>query len=563
GGTATYAELPGTKPNYIFPMLSGTYYSVANIEQFERLSYRSLYWVGKSGKPVINPAMSLAYPPSFSSDNTVVSIKLRNYMWSDGKPVSARDVSFWINLLKANRKGFGAYIPGEFPDNLKGYKVTGPKSLQLTLTGPVNQKWVTYDQLSQITPLPQQTWDKTSTAAPIGNYDKTAAGAVKVFKYLTSQSKKIATYGSNPLWQTVDGPWKLDVYRQDGYVKFKANGKYSGPTKPTLAYFVEMPFTTDTSELNVLRSGHTIDYGYLPVQDASQKRVLAQKGYTTDVWKGWGTNYFIFNFNNPGVGPIFHQAYIRQAMQSLVNQPAFVKGPLKGYGHTNYGPVPSQPATYATSYEAKGPWPYDPSAAVKMLAAHGWSVKPHGVTTCIRPGAGSTDCGSGIPAAAKLSFTLDYASGNVVTKLEMQVLQSSFARAGIKITLSSGPFDTVIAKASPCTPSQPTCSWEMVNWGGGWTYGVNPYPTGDQIFATSSGSNFSNYSSPTADKLINATVHGSASLAAYQNYLAKEVPVIWMPEAPYQISEVSSQLHGATPQSPIESLTPENWYRLK
>ncbi|HEX3489256.1 MAG TPA: hypothetical protein VHU92_07925, partial [Streptosporangiaceae bacterium] len=35
GGTATYAEPPGTTPNYIFPMLTGAYYSVANIEQFQ------------------------------------------------------------------------------------------------------------------------------------------------------------------------------------------------------------------------------------------------------------------------------------------------------------------------------------------------------------------------------------------------------------------------------------------------------------------------------------------------------------------------------------------------
>src|SRR5580692_7899625 len=104
GGTATFAEPPGVTPNYIFPMLTGAYYSVANIEQFQRLSFRSLYWIGNGqGQPVVDPAMSLAQTPVYSHGNTVVTVHLGNYTWSDGKPVTTRDVAFWINLLKVNK----------------------------------------------------------------------------------------------------------------------------------------------------------------------------------------------------------------------------------------------------------------------------------------------------------------------------------------------------------------------------------------------------------------------------------------------------------------------------
>lgn len=34
GNTATFAEEPAAIPNYIFPMLTGAYYSTTNIEQF-------------------------------------------------------------------------------------------------------------------------------------------------------------------------------------------------------------------------------------------------------------------------------------------------------------------------------------------------------------------------------------------------------------------------------------------------------------------------------------------------------------------------------------------------
>jgi peptide/nickel transport system substrate-binding protein len=558
--TATFAEEPGAGPDYIFPMLTGTYYSVANIEEFQRLSYRSLYWIGDNGSPVINQAMSLADMPTYSDGNTVVTIHLRNYKWSDGQPVTTRDVAFWINLLKANKASFAAYIPGEFPDNLKSYKIVNSQEIVLTLTKAFNPNWFTYDQLSQITPIPAQTWDKTSASGQAGNYDQTPSGAVKVFNYLTAQSKDIATYGSNPLWQVVDGPWKMASYQSGGYVKFAANPAYSGPDNHKLKFFVEQPYTSETSELNVLRSGHTLSYGYVPLQESSQAKVLQGQGYTSAAWNSWGINFFVLNYNNPTTGAIVSQPYVRQAMQSLIDENAYIKGPLQGYGHTEYGPIPSKPSNpFVDSYETNGPWPYSVSAATNLLKSHGWTVHPGGVSTCTSPGSGASQCGAGVPSGAKMVFSLPYASGNVEGSQEMQALKSAYSQAGIQVNLSTAPFNTIISRVAPCKSSQSTCSWQMAWWGGGWTYGVDPYPTGDQLFATGSGSNFSNYSDSGLDALIGATVHANTSLQSYEDYMAKNAPVIWLPMPVYQLSEIASNLHGATPQSPIESLTPENW----
>jgi len=565
GGTVTFAEPSGVTPNYIFPMLTAAYYSVANIEQFQRLSFRSLYWIGNGrGQPVVDPALSLAALPVYSDNDSVVTIHLGNYTWSDGQPVTTRDVAFWINLLRANKTDFAAYIPGEFPDNLKSYKIVNSKTIVLTLTGSYNPTWFTYDQLSQITPLPAQAWDKTSATGAVGNYDTTPAGAKAVFAFLTAQSKDIATYGSNPLWKVVDGPWKLVSYQTDGYAKFAANRDYAGPVKPRFSYFAELPFTSDTAELNVLRSGTTIDYGYLPTEDAPQASALASDGYTTTQWQGWGTSFFLMNFQNPKTGPIIAQAYIRQAMQSLIDEPAYLSGPLEGYGHTDYGPVPAEPSNpYVDAYEAKGPWPYSPATAVKLLSGHGWTVKRSGVTTCTSPGSGTGHCGAGIAAGTPLSFSLQYATGVAWVNEEMLALKSSFAQAGIQLSLTTAPFDSIISLLAPCTKTEASCSWQMLNYGGGWTYGVDPYPTGDQLFATGSGSNSSNYSDPEADRLIAATVHGPGTLTAFENYFADQIPVLWMPQPVYQISEISKNLHGTLPQSPIESLTPEDWYLTK
>ena len=564
GGTATFAEGPGATPNYIFPMITAAYYSVANIEQFQRLSFRSLYWIGNpQGQPVVDPAMSLAALPAYSNGNKTVTIHLGNYNWSDGKPVTTRDVAFWINMVRANKASFAAYIPGEFPDSLKSYKIVNAKTIVLTLNQSVNPTWFTYDQLSQITPLPRG-WDKTSATGKVGNYDQSTSGAKAVFNFLTAQSKNIATYGTNPLWKMVDGPWEMVNYQSNGYVKFQANPNYSGPKKPTLKYFIEQPFTTDTAELNVLRSGNSLDYGYLPEQEASQKGQLASQGYTTVPWQGWGTTYFLMNWQNPKTGPLVHQLYIRQAMQSLIDEKSFVAGPLKGYGHVNYGPVPTQPSNpYSDAYETNGPFPYNPKKAVQLLSSHGWTVKPNGTSTCAKPGSGAGQCGPGIAAGTQLAFTLKFGSGAVVVSQEMQALKSDFSKAGIAINLSSAPFDSIISLLTPCKSTQASCSWQMLNYGGGWTYGVDPYPTGDQLFATGSVSNSSNYSDPKADKIISATIHGPGSLTAYEDYMAQQMPVLWMPQPVNQVSEISTKLHGVLPQSPIGSLTPENWSLTK
>ena len=167
-----------------------------------------------------------------------------------------------------------------------------------------------------------------------------------------------------------------------------------------------------------------------------------------------------------------------------------------------------------------------------MLKSHGWDVKPNGVSTCASPGTGPNECGAGIKAGAKLEFNLNYASG---------VRYRSARKCRGSSPTSPRPGSTSTWRQHRSTRSSPnrrpatSCSWEMSNWGGGWLFGVNPYPTGDQIFGTGSGSNFSNYSSATADKLIDQTVHGTASLAAYEDYLANQIPVLWMPHAAYQV----------------------------
>ena len=52
GGTAYFAEQPETPPDYVFPLVSGQYFTVTNTADFQTLLYEPLYWFGDNGKYV-------------------------------------------------------------------------------------------------------------------------------------------------------------------------------------------------------------------------------------------------------------------------------------------------------------------------------------------------------------------------------------------------------------------------------------------------------------------------------------------------------------------------------
>jgi peptide/nickel transport system substrate-binding protein len=145
----------------------------------------------------------------------------------------------------------------------------------------------------------------------------------------------------------------------------------------------------------------------------------------------------------------------------------------------------------------------------------------------------------------------------------MEAMKSTFSEVGIDLNLSEAPFDTVISSSVPCQPTQASCSWQLDNWGGGWSYSMDHFPNGDLIFGTGAGDNFGSYSSSTADSLITQTDHQPGTLDTDENYLAQNLPAVFMPKADYQLTEISTKLQGVTPQEPTFNLTPEDWYFTK
>jgi peptide/nickel transport system substrate-binding protein len=604
GGTAYFAEPPSAVPNYIFPFMSLAFFSVNNISDLQQLMYRPLYWFGNGSNPTINLSLSLASNPVYAKGNTSVSFTVKPYKWSNGETVTAQQVVFWMNMLKVEYLGWAAYAPGGMPDDVKSVVATGKDKVTINLTGPTNPYWFTYNELSQITPFPMA-WDVTAAGQKSGSQacatasytsvttktvkgkngttvtpvSATAKSCAAVYAYLSRESgfdpanpkapnNSLKTYATNPLWQVVNGPWHLTSFNSSGYVAMAPNKTYSGPVKPKLDSFVQLPFTSGAAEFNSLVGGK-ITVGYLPSEDITSpaksplvpgKNNPRLSNFVLDPWYSWGINYFPYNFNSTGdggqAGKIFSQLYFRQAFQTLVDQPLYLDKINKNYGVPTYGPVPVLPKnSFSTPFESQNPYPYNTAKAIALLTSHGWKVDPKGVTTC------SDAAKCGVAAGTPLQFTLQYASGTAAQKQLMEAEQAAWQSAGIKITLTTASFNTVLGNAVQCTGK--SCTWELESWGGGWVYAPDYYPSGELLFQTGAGSNGGSYSDKVDDKLIHDTNFGSSTLAAYENYLAKSLPVVWQPNQAYAVTEIQKNLHGVTPQNPLLNINPENWYFTK
>jgi peptide/nickel transport system substrate-binding protein len=557
GGTATFALPPQTIPNYIFPLMPPQDFTIVNGGEFQDLMYRPLYFFGVGADPVINTSLSLAYPPVWSANGRSVLIRLKNYKWSNGTSVTARDIQFWQNLVTANKQDWGAYVPGDYPDNVVATKVISRTEIRFTFNAKYSHHWVLYNELSQITPLPLA-WDKTSRDGAAGHADRTPGGARAVYKFLAGQaSERVSSYGSNPLWRIVDGPWRLQSLSSGGKAVFLPNASYSGPVKPRLAKFVEVPFNNDSAELKALRSG-AVTFGYVSQGSPGLRHKL--KGYNYSPWTEFGIDYIQVNQHNPTVGSIFRQAYVRRALEELLNQ-----GPSP-YTSLTCGPVPVRPPNaFVSSYEKRCPFTYDPAKAALTLRQHGWHVVPGGVSSCARPGSKSSECGPGVAKGARLELNYMFAAGDESATAGV-ISYRNVARkyAGIKFTLKGTTFNNLIAAIGPCDASQASCTWQIADYGG-WVYLPDYYPTGEELFATGALGNLDNYSSARMDRLIRASQlagNDLATLKAYEDYATSQVPVLWNGTDLYALAEIRSNLRGVT-FDPYLSITPEDWYFTK
>jgi peptide/nickel transport system substrate-binding protein len=574
GGTATIALPAGVTYNNIFPFYGVTEASVYNL-QFQYLMFRPLYMFGNNtdSSVAVNYPLSTASPPVYSNGGKTVVVNMKGWKWSDGESVDAKSLIFFLNMAEAEKAAWYGYSKGLLPDDLVSYQATGPNQVTFQLNKAYSSLWFTYNQLGELKPMPMS-WDVTSlTGKPNSGgcvADSKADNWAKckaVYTFLTAQSKIPSTYATSPLWSVVDGPWKLSSFSTTGNVTIVPNKAYSGSPKPQLSEVKFLPYTADTTEYTALKTG-LVNVGYIPAADLPQRPANSVLPATNPLGSGYNLQPFYFfgityaqpNFNNPQIGFIVRQLYVRQALQSAFDQPGIIKAIYRGYAVPASGPAPNAPPgnqwipAIQTQNNNQGPYPFSIAKAKSLLTSHGWAMQG-GVMTCQDP----AKCGTGIKQGQQLKLTFIFSTGQAATAEMWQTYKSDASKAGIDINLVGQTFNTIVGEAAPCAPMGPKCSVQVFAYGG-WVFdGPGFEPTGEPLFATGAGSNAGNYSDPKMDNLINAT-HSSSSLDVFHSYAtygAQQLPFIWNPNA-YMVQAVSSKLHHVT-FGPLFSLFPEYW----
>ena len=542
-GTITYAEAAGANPNYIFPFMSCAYASENNINQFQQLMYRPLYWFGLGASSSFVPSLSLAKPPVFNKTSRAVTITLKGWKFADGQAVNARSVMFFLNMFKANPTSYCGYTAGlGIPDQVSTASGRGDK-VTIIFNRRVNPKWMLGNFLSEITPMPDA-WDRTSARGrghcATGGYNaaSTKRACVAVQTYLDSLATSTATF-SGAMWQSgADGPWRLTKFDAAGNATFRANAHYSGPRRAQVKYVKEVAFTTATAEVSRLEQGG-LNVGYIdpsmltsvarrPGAVGSNIASLAGR-YRIDTGSPWAFNYAPFNFNPavPGEAATA-QHYIRQALQMAVDQPSIIASVFEGYGYPITTPLPPSTSKSIVG-KVTNPYPFNLNAARALLTSHGWTLQADlaqpalQVMTCSAPGTAANQCGAGIPSGFQLNFKIVWTSGTPALDAMFNMEIAEWSSIGVVFTHTTDTSTNVIADCSSATGDN-VCSW-----GTGWNYAPSNYPSGESLFTSTGDFNTGAYANPQMSALITGSIYGGSDLTAYARFAAADLPVLYEP----------------------------------
>lgn len=452
------------------------------------LLYPALIWVNRFAR--IDWLRSLASSVT-TTDDTVFTVTLRPWHWSDGAAVSSADVAYTFSLIQRYGTDWPGYGQGGLPGIVQAVRVLGPTQVQFVLRHAVNPTWFIYNALGNIQPLPQHVWGK----------------------YTLDQMFQLQSTPS--FFSVVDGPLKIQSLAIGLDAVFVPNPAYDGP-KMHFSRLVFKFLEGDGAAIEGVEAGDT-DAAMLPptlwasVRDypGLHVEVLRQSDFA---------NVLLLNFRNPQVA-FFGDVRVRQAMEAAIDQETMIALLFHGAGNPAYGPVPADLSAFLPP--ATQPAGYDPAGARKLLREAGY-----------QPGADGIMQKNG----RRLSFVYLEAAGSDAMGEMDEFLQADLRAVGIEMKIRTMDFNQMLALMS----AAPT-GWQAAGVG----MPALPYPSGEGQFFSGAGQNFGGYSDATMDKLIDASVNkpGLDGLFAYENYVSAQLPVIFFAGAK-PVVVVNDRLHG-------------------
>lgn len=421
--------------------------------------------------------------------------------WSDGKPVTAQDVVFTLNLI-ANPDSATAF--GSDIASLKGVDgVTGklPKGqTQIPGLKAVDDKTVQFQTQTKVDPnLVKELLGTKIMIIP-----------EHVLKNIKPADFGDSDYAKNPT--VTDGPYKITKYTANVSVQYTANEKYYLGA-PKIKNFIQkiMPAANLAGELqtNTIQANSAGGIGNIPIQDL--KTVQAMKNIKTTVSPTIAFQTILFNNDT------FKSKVLRQGLAHAINRPQILQQLLKGQGQIIDGPYTSQSPYLDKSIK---PTSYDPALAKKLIQQSGWDTKK------------------------KIRFVIP--TGNQIREEAGDIMTQNLKSVGLNVQVSKYDFPTVLSMEQ-----KGNYDLALV----GLTFNIDPDVT--SMFSTAGSFNLMNYHNPESDKLLaeGKSEPDPAKRKAIYNKLQK----IWQDDMPVLTTYSDSSIAAKNKSLVVGGATPF-WY---
>ncbi len=457
--------------------LSYISYSLGNV--YEPLMFVNTLQSGKQTPWLATKAV-------WGNGNKQITFTIRNGVkFSNGTPMTAADVVFTFNMLKAHK-----------PMDINSVwsvlsSVTQQGSNQVVMKFKTAAVPYFYYIATQVAIVPKAIWSKIANPVTYHDTNPIGTGAYTVSK-CTPQN-----------------------------ITYKANPHYWQPGLPKVETVDYPSFLTNDTANTFLANGQA-QWGsqFIP----SIKQFYLDKSPNYHYWFPPVANVSLFpNLTNP----LLKDVAVRQAMAYAID-----RHKASSIGEYGYEPASnqsgivtptftswldtSQAAAYGQNYN------FNPSKAISVLKAAGYKKNSSGIFVS--------------PSGKPLSFTILNNGGFSDWVAAVQTIQQSLKAVGIQVTpqnLNSTTYQTDLYTgkyqlAYGSETGGPTPYYELRQW----LYSANSAPIG-----TAAGSNFERYSNPATDKLINeyAKTADTATQHSIVNQLQKvmlsQVPVIPVTES--------------------------------
>lgn len=365
-----------------------------------------------------SPVPALATSWSTSPDKLTWTYTIRSgAKWSDGQPITARDIAFTYNLIMTN--SVAATANGNFVTNFES--VTAPNDTTLVIKTKSPQATML---ALDIPIVPQHIW---AGVKDIQNYSNLPANGQAVVS---------------------SGPFILSDYKQDQYVKLKANPTY-WRGKPKIDELDFVHFDNTDAAVQALKKGD-VDL----VNTLTPAQFDALKGaanITTN--KAEGPRFTELAIN-PGAqtrtgepigdgNPVLKDIAVRRAIAQAIDVNTLVKQVYGGYAEPGTGYIPDLFSSYHWQPDGSQAHTFDIAAANRTLDAAGYARGPDG-TRLDKTGKPITLRVFGRSDRVQDGQELTYLKGwlgQIGIKLNVQLMSSS----KMDDTETAGDFDLAIS----------------------------------------------------------------------------------------------------------------------